>query len=304
MLKSILVVTLLVGSVPEAEQAYERELGYRTVDEGRIDASLAETWQAPLAAGRAFVLMQPESGENVFLRFVQTDGPGNYEPMKTTGWNAVELQATDPDTLVTELPPEQFELIGPPRYLTEQQNIRAAQVLGPHRELLYFTHVLDPGLSRFRIGTAVTRVDRVFIMVLGTTNLAATTTFYEEMLGMPVSGPFPYRVSVLSEAWDLPEDTLHDLSIVQLEAEFLIEIDAYPEGAPRRSPTAAGLPYGPAIVGFQVASLDGVAKQSGRPVRVLDQAPYDGREVLFLAGPSGEGIELIASRVVAGRESP
>lgn len=303
MLKSILVVTLLVGSVPEAEQAYERDLGYRTVDEGRIDPVLAETWEAPGAAGRAFVLMQPESGENVFLRFVETDGPGNYQPMKTTGWNAVELQATDPDTLVTALPPERFELIGPPRFLTEQRNIRAAQVLGPHRELLYFTHVLDPGLSRFRIGTASSRVDRVFIMVLGTTDLVGTTAFYEGTLGMPVNGPFPYRVSVLSKAWDLPEDTLHDLSIVQLEAEFLIEIDAYPETAPGRSVTGAGLPYGPAIVGFNVATLASVARKSGRTARVLDQAPYGGREVLFLTGPSGEGIELIANAPGAGKKS-
>ncbi len=294
MLKSIFVVTLLVSSVPDAEQSYERDLGYRTVAEGRIDAELAGSWEAPASEGRAFVLMQPESGENVFLRFVEAEGPGNYAPMKTQGWNAVELQATDPDTLVRELDEERFELIGPPKFLTEQENIRAAQVLGPHRELLYFTHVLDPAQSRFRIGTARTRVDRVFIMVLGTTDLGATTIFYQDLLGMPVSGPWPYEVSVLSRAWGLPPDTLHELSIVQLEAEFLIEIDAYPPEAPPRSRPADGLPYGPAVVGFRVATLDRVERQSGKASRILDQAPYDGRRVLFLTGPSGEGIELIA----------
>ena len=294
MLKSILVVTLLVSSVPEAEQAYERELGYRAVDEGRIAPELAGHWQAPATEGRAFVLMQPESGESVYLRFVESDAPGNYAPMKTQGWNAFELQASDPDTLVTELDANRFELIGPPKFLTEQENIRAAQVLGPHRELLYFTHVLDPALSRFRIGTARTRVDRVFIMVLGTTDLGATTTFYQDLLGMPVSGPWPYEVRVLSRAWDLPAETLHELSIVQLEAEFLIEIDAYPVEAPRRSAPEGGLPYGPSVVGFRVAALDAAERQSGRQARALAQAPYDGRRVLFLTGPSGEGVELVA----------
>jgi catechol 2,3-dioxygenase-like lactoylglutathione lyase family enzyme len=294
MLKSILVVTLLVSSVPGAEQSYERDLGYRTVDEGRIGVELADTWEAPALEGRAFVLMQPESGEPVYLRFVEAEGPGNYAPMKTQGWNAVELQATDPDTLVQELDAERFEMIGPPKYLTDQQNIRAAQVLGPHRELLYFTHVLDPALSRFRIGTARTRVDRVFIMVLGTTDLGATTTFYQDLLGMPVSGPWPYEVSVLSRAWGLPPDTLHELSIVQLESDFLIEIDAYPAEAPRRTAGTGSLPYGPAVVGFRVAALDSVERQSGRRSRRLSQAPYDGSRVLFLTGPSGEGVELVS----------
>jgi catechol 2,3-dioxygenase-like lactoylglutathione lyase family enzyme len=293
MLKSILVVTLLVSSVPDAEQSYERDLGYRTVDEGRIGRELAGIWQAPASEGRPFVLMQPESGQPVYLRFVEADDPGNYAPMKTRGWNAVELQATDPDTLVQELDGERFELIGPPKYLTEQENIRAAQVLGPHRELLYFTHVLDPSLSRFRIGTARTRVDRVFIMVLGTTDMGATSLFYQDLLGMAVSGPWPYEVSVLSRAWNLPPDTLHELSIVQLEGEFLIEIDAYPPEAPPRSAPPGGLPYGPAVVGFRVAALDSVERQSGRRARTLSQAPYDGSRVLFLTGPSGEGIELI-----------
>lgn len=294
MLKSILVVTLLVSSVPDAEQSYERDLGYRTVDEGRIGAELAGAWQAPAMAARAFVLMQPESGEPVYLRFVEADGPGNYAPMKTRGWNAVELQATDPDRLVRELDADRFEMIGPPKFLTDQENIRAAQVLGPHQELLYFTHVLDPSASRFRIGTARTRVDRVFIMVLGTTDLDATTAFYRDLLGMPVSGPWPYEVSVLSRAWGLPPDTLHELSIVQLEADFLIEIDAYPPEAPLRSTPPGGLPYGPAVVGFRVGALDTVERQSGRRARALSQAPYDGSRVLFLTGPSGEGIELVA----------
>jgi hypothetical protein len=111
---------------------------------------------------------------------------------------------------------------------------------------------------------------------------------------MPVSGPWPYEVSVLSRAWGLPRETLHELSIVQLEADFLIEIDAYPSEAPLRSRPPGGLPYGPAVVGFRVAGLDSIERQSGRRARTLSQAPYDGNRVLFLSGPSGEGIELVS----------
>lgn len=294
MLKSILIVTLLVTSVTRSEQAYERDLGYLTVDEGRIAAALARAWDAPGAEGRPFVLMRPDSEQRVYLRFVEAGPPGNYAPMKTRGWNAVEIQAQDPDGLVRRLDEADFELVGPPAFLTEQRNVRAAQVLGPHDELLYLTHVLDPARTSFRIGTATAPVDRVFIMVLGTTDLGATTSFYQDLLGMNLAGPFSYRVGVLSRAWGLPADTLHELSIVQLEEEFLIEVDVYPPAAAPRQRTGAGLPYGPAIVSFLVTDLDAAEESVERSAARLEMAPYGGRRVLYLEGPSGEGVELVA----------
>jgi len=293
MLKSILVVTLLVTSVPETERAWKESLGYRTVDRGQIGRPLAETWSAPDAAGRAFALMQPASGAEVYLRFVEAGGRGNYAPMKTLGWNAVEVQARDPDRLVGTLDPTRFELIGPPAYLTDKNNVRAAQVLGPDRELIYFTRVIDPARTTFRIGTASSWVDRVFIMVLGTGDMQATTAFWRDTLGQPVSGPWPYRVEILSRAWDRPAETLWELSIAQLEADFLVEMDAYPADTPPRTNTPAGLPFGPAVVAFQVDRLDLVEERTGRRARVLKVAPYHGREVLFVQGPSGARVALV-----------
>lgn len=292
MLKSIVIVTLLVTSVTRSEQAYEQAFDYATKDEGRVPAELAALWDAPMAEGRPYVLMQPESGAPVFLRFIEAADAGNYAPMKTLGWNAVELQVQDPDVLVADLDPARFELIGPPAFLTDKQNVRAAQVLGPDRELLYLTSVLDPSLTTFRIGQAQTRVDRVFIMVLGTADLDATTAFYRDVLGQPLSGPWPYRVEILSRAWGRPLETEYDLAIAQLEESFLVEVDGYPVDAPRRDRTSAGLPFGPAVVSFRVERLDGTQPHDGR-IRRLEIAPYDGRRVRYLRGPSGEGIELV-----------
>ena len=224
MLKSIYIVTLVVLSLARSEQAYETNLGYETVARGELSAELAGAWQAPEAAGAPWRLMKPRSDSDVFIRFVEAGSRGNYQPMKTLGWNAVEIQAQDPDRLAGELDPEAFEIIGPPAFLTDKQNIRAMQVLGPDQELLYLTHVLDPAQSTFNIGTAQSYVDRVFIMVLGTADLAATTVFYNDQLGQSLSGPWPYRVSVLSRAWGLPQETMYDLSIAQLQEPFLVEI--------------------------------------------------------------------------------
>ena len=117
--------------------------------------------------------------------------------------------------------------------------------------------------------------------------------FYRDTLGQAISGPFPYRVSVLSRAWNKPEDTVYDLSIAQLQESFLIEIDRYPDAAERRLKTSIGLPYGPAIVSFRVESLDNVVKRTGQKAVALHTPPYRGASVLFLEGPSGERIELV-----------
>ena len=300
MLKSIYIVTVLVLSVSEAEQAWNEDLGYRVVKRGAVSDQLGEAWGQPAVAGRPYVLMQPDSGEQVYLRFIETGGTGNYEPMKTLGWNAIEVHVKDPDGLVESLDPERFSIVGEPAFLTGTDNIRAAQVLGPHSELLYLTHVIDPAKSTFNIGTAQTPVDRVFIMVLGAGDVVRTANFYRNYLGVELSPPLDYRIRVLSRAWGMPESTLHPLSVVQLKDAFLIEVDQYPSQAPRRSMTSAGLPYGPAMVSFMVDDLSGVARKAGRVPVILLDPPYNGRAVLLLEGPSGELIELVAP---AGGES-
>ena len=293
MLKSIVIVTLLVLDPGASETVYQEELGYRTVAQGEVSAALAGAWDAAATEGREWVLMAPDSPNEVYLRFVESSGVGNYEPMKTLGWNAVELQVEDPDALEQSLDPARFEIIGPPAFLTGGENIRAMQVLGPDRELLYLTRVIDPTQSTFNIGTAEAWVDRVFIMVLGTADLAATTRFYGEGLGQSVAGPFPYRVTVLSRAWGKPQDTMYDLSIAQLEGPFLIEIDEYPTEAPLRSAAEGDLPHGPAIVTFEVDDLGAYEARLGRDATPLAVAPFLGRPALFVTGPSGERIGLV-----------
>lgn len=295
-LKSIFIVTLMVLNPAQSERVYEEELGYHCAARGQVSAPLADLWNAPGIEGADWVLMRPDSDAEVYLRFVASPGPGNYEPMKTLGWNAVEIQAEDPDALSHSLDPTRFKIIGPPAFLSGGENIRAMQVLGPDSELLYLTHVIDPSQSTFRIGTAQSWVDRVFIMVLGTSDLAATTRFYQDTLGQPVQGPYPYRVTVLSRAWGKPEDTMYDLSIAQLTGDFLLEIDQYPEEAPLRSKTVTGLPHGPAIVSFLVEDFAVLEQRLGREGEVIDGMPYDQRRVLYVEGPSGEGIELLESR--------
>ena len=296
MLKTILMVTIMASDLATVERAWRDEMSYHAVDQGALPPALAASWAAPALAGRPYLIMQPASGEPVWLRFIEEPASGDYQPMKTEGWNAVEILVQDPDGLAEALAgSRRFKVVGPPRYLTDQQNIKAMQVLGPAGELIYFTDVGSPQKSGFGLQPARTWVDRVFIMVVGARDLSALRDFYSVALSMPTTAPVPYRIGVLSRAYGLPDETLHKLSIAQLSDRFLIELDEYPDAAQPARPPAGSLPPGIAMVTFEVdewrPDLPWLAAPSPRA-----GFPYGGRRAGVLRGAAGEYIELVERR--------
>lgn len=296
MLKTILMVTIMASDLATVERAWRDELSYHAVDRGPLPSVLAASWDAPALAGRPYLIMQPASGEPVSLRFIEAPSSGDYQPLKTEGWNAVEILVQDPDGLAEALAGSRhFKVVGPPRYLTDQQNIRAMQVLGPAGELIYFTDVGSPEKSGFGLQPARTWVDRVFIMVVGARDLSALRDFYSAALGLTTTAPVPYRIGVLSRAYGLPDETLHKLSIAQLSDRFLLELDEYPAAARPARSAAGALPPGIAMVTFEVdewrPDLPWLAAPGSRA-----SFPYGGRRAGVLRGAAGEYIELVERR--------
>lgn len=288
MLQSILAVTTCASDLAAVESAYAQHLHYRTVERGAVSPALARLWRAPRMAGRDCLLMQPMSREPVFLRFVQSESVAGYAPMKSFGWNATEILVEDPDRLAVKLAASPFKIIGEPRGLSSNEQIRAMQVVGPANELLYLTRI-PADESTFNLGSAKTEIDRVFIVVAGGRDLQAMREFYATTLRMPVSEPAGIRVSVLSNAYSMNPEHLHKLSIAKLPPGFLIELDEYPPGAIERPVREGELPPGMSTVSFNVESLRGFEADS----IVVNDAPYDGRRVALAVGAAGERIELV-----------
>ena len=71
MLESILMVTMLVTNLSVTEQAYDDYLAYDTVVEGNVNENLASAWDAEDMINHPYIIMQPESGEDVYLRFIE-----------------------------------------------------------------------------------------------------------------------------------------------------------------------------------------------------------------------------------------
>ena len=291
MLSAIVAVTLLVPDVATVERAYGETLSYRTVERGRISPEQAAAWGAPRLTGRDHALLQPASGEPVYLRMVET-GASPTPALRAVGWNATEILVEDPALLVPKLTGPAFRIIGPPAPLEFNPAVVAMQALGPAGELLYFTR-MPVGKSKFGLGSATSFVDRIFIVVVGASDIRRTLDFYATTFRLPVTEPTPSRVEVLADAWGLPREQPFLLGIVRLPERFLIEVDQYPAAAAVREAAAGELPAGMAMVSFAVDSLEPFMPRLVAPPRALPGPPYDGRRAGVLRGPDGEPIELI-----------
>lgn len=295
LLKLILVITLTAPDLEAVEQAYTGELGYELVERGTVGPDLARAWDARAMAGRPSLLLRPASKEPIYLRFVEAERSEGYSAMKTHGWNAIEMLATDPDEAARRMraAPSRFRIVGEPRPLGPNSPIRAMQVVGPAEEVLYLTR--PGGDAAATLGTAQSFVDRPFIIILGGPNLPALQQFYARHFRIPVAAAGQARMTVLNKAHGLDIETTHPLAMARLSPRFALELDGYPDTATARPRRAGELPPGVALVGFEVDALDRFATMLVAPSQKVAQAPYNGRRVGVMRGPAGELIELVAS---------
>ena len=293
MLKSIVMVTMLVTNLNAVEEAYDSDLGYQVVEEGQIDRSLGSVWGARGMNKHPYMIMQPKSGAEVYLRFIEDKSMTNYRPMGTHGWNSTEILVEDPDALAVQLSNSSFKIIGQPYDLYPTPDApRAMQVLGPSNEIIYLTRII-PGGSGFNLGSAQSYVDRVFIMVVGGPSMKALQDFYSQKLNMPVTEASDWTIGVISRLNNLPEDTVYPLALVSFEQDFLIELDEYPSVVVPRKRAVNHLPSSTSVVSFLVDSLDNFDIKWRRPPQSIQNFPYNGRKVGVTIGPAGEWIELI-----------
>lgn len=290
MLGPIVAVTMTVSDLKPIEDTYSTYLGYKVVERGQVSDELAKMWGAPKAGGRSYITMQPESGADCFLRFVAIDDYPDYKTLSTYGWNSTEILVKDVHAMHERLKSSPFQIVGTPRGLSSNASIVAMQVIGPLKELLYFTQIDDPALG---LGTASTFVDRPFIVINGGRDIADLITFYRDVLKNKVAEPQPVRMSALNKVRGFDSETKHPLSTVDVGGPFLIEIDQYPPGTIDRVVRDGDLPPGTAIVTFEVPSLANVPVPFVGGTLVGEGRPYNGRKAAVFRGRSGELHEVI-----------
>jgi hypothetical protein len=286
MLKTILIITISVLNLASVESAYEKYFAYEVAERGVVSAELGTVWNTPAMTGKPYVLMQPDNGAEVYIRFIENAAVEGYAPLTTTGWNATELLVQDPDALAEQLADSPFQITGAPADLWDAPDApRAMQVLGPGNEVLYLTRNND--------FTTTTAVDRVFIMVLGGASLDTLSDFYGDQLGLGLGDPLELPVPFMAEAQGVAADTLYPLRVAIISKDYLLELDDYPPAIEARPVNPGHLPPGTAMVSFEVDDLDALDVNWRATPAAIDVFPYSGRRTGVIRGPAGEWLELI-----------
>ena len=293
-LRSIEIATHCVPKLAACIPVYRDLLDYRLVDAGELPESLTAAWATHGMTGMPYALLQPASSAEVYLRFIETGNAGGYWPPVTQGWIATEVLSTDPDAVFERIKDTAFTHLGGPADLyPSPKSARALQMAGPAGELMYFTRIL-PGGSRFGLHGAKSFVDRPFIMVVGGTSMAEIHEFYGNVLGLQIFAQAPFLIRQMSRVLELPPETGYPISIARIPGRgFLLELEELPSYIERRTVPDGQLPEGLAMVSFGSAPLSELQLEYRAPPRTIELAPYNGRQVAVIEGPTGEWLELI-----------
>lgn len=294
LLRHIAIVTHCVPALDPVVAAWTAYLGYQVVDRGELGADLCAAWDTPAAAGQRYCLLAPASGQDSYIRFVETADPGGYGPPMTFGWSATELLVQDVDALAARFRGSPFTVLGGPGDLYPRPRApRAMQVTGPSGELIYFTRIL-PGGSRYGLHGARSPVDRVFIVTVGGPSSDDMHAFYGGTLGHRIMDRTPFVNTILAHGCGVPPSTVFPTSIARIPGRsFLVEMDQYPPGVRPRPRRPGHLPPGMAMVSFRVADLGRVPVPSRAAPRPAAGRPYGGHRVAVIEGAAGEWLELI-----------
>lgn len=289
----ISAVTISAPDVPALAAAYGRHLGYEPVEDGELNAVVAQLWGLPGLEGRRYAVLAPGGTGDTWLRFVEGAAVRGYAPFRHLGWNAAEHTVQDVDALARRLVGSPFHVIGPPADLSFSDRIRAMQVVGPAGEVLYLTQI-KAEVPGFELPFARVPVDRVFIMVLGGANLDEVVSWYRERFGVPSAPIIEAVISVLSNAYGQPAATLHRISALPVGGQCYVEADQMPSAALPRLGAPGELPPAIAMVTFEVRSLPDTVRFLSNPTAPPGR-PYLGRRAGVCRGPAGELIELVES---------
>lgn len=292
-MKLLRAATLTTPDVDAAADRYVHWLDYRVVETGRVSADLAAGWGAPASAGRPFSVLQPASGAEVFLRFVEGEVPPDYRPLRTWGWAAIEICVQDTLAVNARMEVSPFQIIGPPKQLDGLPAIFPMQVRGPDGEIVYLTEIRSD-LPDYDLPRAASLIDKLFILVLACSDMEASARWFRETLGIQHGREMEIIYSMINNAFDLPADTRHRLATGIHERDCFLEFDQYPDGATARPGPADALPPGVAMTTLLHPDIDAIPGDWIVVPAVYGGPIYGGRRAGVLRAPDGTRVEVVA----------
>lgn len=294
----IRAATLTVSDLKRSQSYYCDWLDYSCIETGNITTQLAESWGTPNTAGRPYIILQPRSGADVFLRFIEQPEVKTYKALRSYGWNAIEICTQDTEKVNVRMQDSPFEIIGPPQKIPGLDSIYPMQVKGPDEEIVFLTQI-NGDMPTSDLPRAESPIDKLFILVMGCSDMTASKAWLKQQLLISAGKDMAINYTMINKAFGLQDGTQHKLSTLKHERDVFLEIDQYPDGTIHRQSHDDMLPPCIAIGSFIHPDFEKLIEINKdrwiTPPEIRQGALYKGRRAATLQTPDGTLIEMIES---------
>ena len=293
-MKLLRSATLTVSDIERSADLYTSYLDYSVVERGTIPQDLADSWDAPKTVGANYVVMQPASGADIFLRLIEQPKVDGFKALRSYGWNAIEICVEDVLAANERMKDSPFEIIGPPREIDGLPAIHPMQVKGPDEEIVYLTQIKSD-LPAFDLPRAEAAIDKLFILVMGCSDMRASNKWMEEHVGVEMGRDMEIVYTMLAAAYDLPEQDMHVISTMIHGRDVFLELDQYPDAAINRPQLPGMLVPGCAIGTLWHPDFDSLTGPWITEPVVREGPIYKGKRAGTMKAPDGTLVEMVES---------
>lgn len=291
-MKLLRAATVTVSDLGRTKRLYGEYFDYAVVEQGQVDESLARSWQAPKSAGQPFVVMQPSSGADIFLRFIEQAPVAGFKALRSYGWNAIEICVQDVMAVNARMLNSPFEIIGPPNKIPGLDAIHPMQVKGPDQEIVYLTQINDD-LPEYNLPRAGSLIDKLFILVIGSSDMSRAAAWMQARCGLAFGREMEIPYTMIAKAYETPLDELHQICTLTHDKDVFLELDQYPDAAVQRPHHEGMLVPGCAIGTLFHPEFDRLPGPWVTAPTPRDGILYKGKRVGVLKDPDGTLIEMV-----------
>lgn len=291
-MKLLRAATVTVSDLDRSVNLYTRYFDYAVVERGEISEALAESWQTPKSSGYPYVVMQPSSGADIFLRFVEQPPVAGFKALRSYGWNAIEICVQDVMAVNARMLDSPFEIIGPPNKIPGLDAIHPMQVKGPDEEIVYLTQINDD-LPEYNLPRAGSLIDKLFILVIGSSDMDRAAIWMQEKCGLAFGREMEIPYTMIAKAYGTSLDELHRICTLIHNKDVFLELDQYPDAAIQRPRHEGMLVPGCAIGTLFHPDFDALPGPWLTPPVARNGAIYQGKRVGVLQDPDGTLIEMV-----------
>ena len=291
-MKLLRAATVTVSDLTRTKGLYSQYFDYAVVEEGSISAALAASWQTPKSAGLPYVVMQPSSGAEIYLRFIEQPPVEGFKALRSYGWNAIEICVQDVMAVNARMLESPFEIIGPPNKIPGLDAIHPMQVKGPDEEIVYLTQINDD-LPEYNLPRAGSLIDKLFILVMGNSDMDRAAAWMQDKCGLSFGREMEIPYTMIAKAYGTPLDELHRICTLIHDKDVFLELDQYPDEAVVRPRHDGMLVPGCAIGTLFHPDFDRLPGPWLTQPTVRDGEIYKGKRVGVLQDPDGTLIEMV-----------